>query len=156
MCKNNLGFKSKEKELTKDEMRQMGYIPQDLISYGFIPELVGRIFMYGELRELTSKDILKIMFQGKKSPYIEKTRFLANVLNVEQQISKKFLENVAEKLTDSKTYARDLESKIVAIFYPIIQIAFEHRNEYGICEIFEDGTYSVTYDDIVYYGDVSI
>ena len=155
LCKNNMGFKSEIKEMTKEDMMEEGYIPEDLISYGFIPEIVGRIFMYAELRELKPEDIMKIMFEGKNSPYIAKTRFLANVLNVEQQISKKFLENVAYKLVNSKTYARDLEAKMEAIFYPLIQIAFEHRNEYGICEIFEDGDYSLTYDDVTYYGIVS-
>ena len=60
------------------------------------------------------------MFEGKNSPYNEKKRFLADVLNVEQMISKKFLESVAEKLANTKTYARDLEAKMTMIFYPLI------------------------------------
>lgn len=155
LCKNSMGFKTDEHEMTEEELMSAGYIPEDLIKFGFIPEIVGRIFMFAELRALKPEDIIKIMFEGKNSPYIEKSRFLANVLNVEQMISKKFLEKVAENLINTQTYARDLEAKMTNIFYPLMQIAFEHRNEYGICTVYEDGSYSVEYDSCTYYGEVS-
>lgn len=155
LCKNSVGFKTNAHELSEEELMAAGYIPEDLIKFGFIPEIVGRIFMFAELRALKPEDIIKIMFEGKNSPYIEKSRFLANVLNVEQMISKKFLEKVAENLINTKTYARDLEAKMTMIFYPLIQIAFEHRNEYGICHIYEDGDYSIEYDTVTYYGEVT-
>ena len=132
-----------------------GYISEDLISYGFIPEIVGRILMIAELKKLTVDDITNIIFYSKKSPYIAITRFLANVLNVEQQISKKFLRNIADELANSETGVRALKSRIENIFFPIISYAFEHRREYGICEIDEDGSYALIYDDITYYGEIT-
>ena len=41
---------------------------------------------------------------------------------------------------------------MTSLFYPIIQAAFEHDGEYGICEIDDEGYYCLTYDDVSYYG----
>lgn len=149
---SGIGFKASGKQKTSKEIEESEYISEDIIEYGFIPEFVGRLVMIGEFRKLNSSDILKIIMEGKNSPYIEKTRFLADHLNVEQQISKKFLEKIAEELAEGKTGARALESKMTDLFYPIIQDAFEHKGEYGMCFIDEDGHYELMYDDITYYG----
>lgn len=152
LVKNNLGFKSAEDELTEEEIQKSEYIPQDFIDYGFIPEFIGRTVLIGVLRKLNKDDILKIIFHGKNSPYLEQTRFLADVLNVEQQISIKFLEKLAEELSEADTGVRALESRITNLFYPIIHYAFEHPREYGICFIDEEGHYSLEYDDALYCG----
>jgi len=151
--KKSIGYTSShERRLTDEEIEKSEYIPQDIIDYGFIPELVGRTVMIGEFKKLNAENILKIIKTGKNSPYIEKKLFLANFLNVEQQISNKFLERIAMELAESETGARALESKMTNLFYPIMQDAFEHEGEYGICEIDEDGHYCLVYDDITYYG----
>ncbi|MBQ9314065.1 MAG: AAA family ATPase [Clostridia bacterium] len=153
LIKNSLGFKSLVSDMKEEEIEKEPYLPKDFIEFGFIPEFVGRAAkMIGVLKKLKKDKILELIFHGKNSPYVENTRFLANVLNVEQQISIRFLEKIAEELEESDTGVRDLESKITNLFYPIIKEAFEHPNEYGICIIDEEGCFSLEYDDVTYYG----
>ncbi len=152
LCKKTLGFASNNDELTDDEIRAKGYIPQDFIDFGYIPECIGRINIIAELRKLDKDDVLRIIYQGKNSPYIKQTRFIANFLNVDMYISKKFIENVADEVLEAGTGVRSLESRMINIFYPIRQDAFEHRGEDGMCEIYDDGSYMLLYDDMTYYG----
>lgn len=152
LAKRNLGFKSLSETMTDEEIENMPYKPQDFIDYGFISEFIGRTPMIARLRKLKKDDILKIIFHGKNSSYKEQTRFLADELNIEQQISKKYLEKLAEELEESVTGVRDLDLKIYDLFDPIIEEALERPNEYGICFIDEDGHFSLEYDDATYYG----
>lgn len=150
--KTLLGFKDRLSEISEEDIEKEPYLPEDFIKYGFIPEFVGRALMIEKMRKLEAKDILRIIYYGRKSIYLQKTRYLANVLNVEQQISNKFLENLAKSLSKSDTGVRDLNSKIENLFYPIIDDAHEHKGEYGMCFIDEDGHYELMYDDVTYYG----
>lgn len=152
LCKKTLGFVSNNDGLTEEEIRAKGYLPQDFIDFGYIPECIGRINIIAELRKLDKDDVLKIIYHGKNSPYVRQSRFIANFLNVDMYISKKFIENVANEVLDTGTGVRSLESRMINIFYPIRQDAFEHRGEDGMCEIYDDGSYMLVYDDITYYG----
>lgn len=153
LCKTALGF-GRTNEMSEEEVQKHKFIPQDFIKYGFIPELVGRIVMIDEFRKLELDDIMRIMLNGKNSPYREKTNFITNALNVELQISMKFLKRIAEETLDTGTGARSLEAKITNIFYPIIQEIFEHKEDYGVCLIDESGAYELIFDDVTYYGEV--
>lgn len=152
LAKNSMGFKGKSETMSDEEIDKMPYIPQDFIDYGFIPEFIGRTPMIARLRKLKKEDILKIIFYGKNSSYIEQTRLLADELNVEQQISIKYLEKLAEELEDSVTGVRDLDSRIYGLFDQITEEAFERPGEYGMCFIDEDGHFELIYDDATYYG----
>ena len=92
------------------------------------------------------------MLYSKRSPYIECTRYLANTLNVELKVSKNFIHSIAVELAESKTGARALRARMVNFFRPIIQYAYEHVKEEGICTIYEDGTFHLSYDGIDYFG----
>lgn len=150
--KKNLGFINKNEEMTDEEIMNSPYINEDFIEFGYIPEFIGRIKMIATLKKLSKEDILKIIYHGKNSTYIENTRFLANILNVEQLISKSYIERIAEELEKSKTGVRELESIMTKMFYPIIQEVMEHNGEYGICTIDDEGHYELEYDDVTYFG----
>lgn len=152
LAKSSMGFKDKSSEVTEEEIEKQPYIAKDFIEYGFISEFVGRILMIDVLRKLETDDILNIIYNGRNSEYRVTTKYLANILNVEQQISKKYMQKLAESLSQSDTGARELNSKITNLFYPIIQDAYEHKGEYGICIIDDDGHYELVYDDITYFG----
>jgi ATP-dependent Clp protease ATP-binding subunit ClpX len=63
---NTLGFKGKfDKE---DNQLMSKIIPQDIIDFGIIPELVGRINFIEALDSLTVEDIKTILKHGKDSP----------------------------------------------------------------------------------------
>ena len=152
LIKKNMGFRSRGEELSDEEIQKSEFLPEDFIEYGFIPEFVGRTLMIGVLRKLNKEDIMKLILCGKKSPYVKNTSLLANYYNVDQQISIKFLEKIAEELAEAETGVRALESRITKLFRPIIEAAMEHPNEYGICFIDEDGYFSLEYDYCSYYG----
>ena len=151
LTKKSLGFSTEQSNVTIEQSQD--YIANDIIEYGFIPEFVGRVVMISEFKKLTTDDIMDIILYGENSPYREKVRFIADCLNIELMISKDFLRSIAEKLANSDTGARALESEMANIFYPIISYGMEHRQDYGICEITASGAYILTYDDVTYIGD---
>ncbi len=154
LCKKTLGFATSADALTEEEIRAKGYIPQDFIDFGYIPECIGRINIIAELRKLDKDDVLKIIYHGKNSPYVKQTKFIANFLNLDMHISKKFIESVANEVLDTGTGVRSLESRMINLFYPIRQHAFENRGDEGICKIYDDGSYALVYSNITYYGTV--
>lgn len=153
--KKSIGFFSDKEDETKIEMSH-DYIPQDLIDYGFIPEIVGRTLAIAELRKLDKDDLIKIMLEGKNSPYRVRMNMLANYLNVDMYVHKEFLLKIAEHLVETGTGARALEAKIEAVFYEIFTYVFEHKGAPGICDIYKDGSYVLMYDDVTYYGEIEI
>lgn len=153
LSKKNIGFGANEKYITEEAAERERYISKDLIDFGFIPEIVGRIFLIEELRKLTVEDGLRIVYESKNSIFIEQSRFIADVLNVEMSISKKYVEEMVKEIMDSGTGVRGLEARVTNMFLPIMQQAFEH-SEYGLCIIDDEGYYSLEYDEFSYYGEV--
>ncbi len=152
--KATVGF-STEENTSDDEINKKCYIPQDLIKYGFIPELVGRIVKIKELRKLDVEDLFKIIIKGKNSMYRQLTKVIVNYLNIEIQISFEFLHNIAQKASKTGTNARALKSKIWNIFSPIISVGLENRKKEGICIVEKNGEYIIEYDDISFCGILS-
>lgn len=153
LSRKNIGFGANEKYITEEVAQKEKYVSKDLIDFGFIPEIVGRIFIIEELRKLTNEDGLRIVYESKNSIFTEQTRFICDTLNVEMSISKKYIEKMVDEIMKSDTGVRGLESRITNMFMPIMKQAFEH-NDYGICIIDDDGSYSLEYDGYSYYGEV--
>ena len=152
LVKTTVGFKDAKSTMSEEEIAHSRYVANDFIKFGYIPEFIGRVQVIVELRKLDAKDILRIIFHGKNSPFLERSSFLSEVCNVEQQIRKKFMEQLAEELANSDTGARALEGRMEEMFEPIIQNALEHYGELGICIVDDDGEYELIYDDVIYYG----
>ena len=83
--------------------------PEDLIKFGLIPELVGRLPVVATLSELTEDALIQILTEPKNA-LIKQYGKLFAMEGVELEIRPSALKAIAKKALDRKTGARGLRS----------------------------------------------
>ncbi|MGQ9673826.1 MAG: ATP-dependent Clp protease ATP-binding subunit ClpX [Candidatus Aminicenantales bacterium] len=86
-------------------------IPQDLIRYGLIPELVGRIPVVAIFHELDLSDLVAILTRPKNA-IVKQFQKLFEMEGVELEFSPEALEAIAHKSLEKKLGARGLRTII--------------------------------------------
>ncbi|MBR2028935.1 MAG: ATP-dependent Clp protease ATP-binding subunit ClpX [Oscillospiraceae bacterium] len=109
--KSSLGFNStiadKSKEDTAALLKQVE--PEDLVKFGLIPELIGRLPVVSALSALDKEALIRVMKEPKNS-LIKQYEALFGLDNVELEITEDALELIAEKAIKRKSGARALRS----------------------------------------------
>ncbi|PAF53774.1 ATP-dependent protease ATP-binding subunit ClpX [Helicobacter sp. 13S00482-2] len=106
---NILGFGSEKKtKLQQDDVLSL-VEPQDLVSYGLIPELIGRLHVITTLQEITKEAMIDILIKPKNS-LIKQYQKLFKMDGVELVFQKEAIENIAELAIARKTGARGLRA----------------------------------------------
>jgi len=119
---NVLGFGHDKK--TKDEQKTTYDMvePDDLVSYGLIPELVGRLPIIASLNEITEADMVRILTEPKNS-LIKQYKKLFSIDEVELNFEDEALLEIAKKAIKRKTGARGLrailEENMIDIMYEL-------------------------------------
>ncbi|AIK17800.1 ATP-dependent protease ATP-binding subunit ClpX [Glaesserella parasuis] len=107
-----IGFKA---ELKKDKARQAltelfkQVEPEDLVKFGLIPELIGRLPVITPLEELDEKALINILTEPKNA-IIKQYQALFKMEGVELKFTKDALVAIAQKAISRKTGARGLRS----------------------------------------------
>ena len=126
-----------------NDSKSLEYSQEDLIEYGFIPELIGRIDIIEEFHRLSHQNIIDIIY-AKYSSMQEHVKILES-LGVENIVIDGALwEKVADVVEKSNIGVRELNNIIGKLFYPIMYEAFQHTST-GTCTIDEYGNYTLTY-----------
>ena len=120
--KNILGFghdkKSKDEQKPTFDMVE----PEDLVRYGLIPELIGRLPIIASLSEISEEDMVKILTEPKNS-LIRQYKKLFAIDNVELTFEEDALLAIAKKSKERKTGARGLrailEENMIDIMYDL-------------------------------------
>jgi len=114
MNTSSIGFKSENKEvIEKDNLLQ--YIsPQDLKSFGLIPELIGRMPVLTHLNPL-DRTALKLILTEPKNALIKQYQKLFDMDGVALSFDKKAIEIIVDKAMEFKLGARGLRSICEAI-----------------------------------------
>ncbi len=116
---NTLGFHG-EKRGKSEENEVLSLIEaDDLISYGLIPELVGRLHVVTTLNELNKDDMVKIL-QEPKNALIRQYKKLFAMDKVELTFHDEALEEIASMAIQCKTGARGLRAIIENIMLDIM------------------------------------
>lgn len=104
-----IGFNSDEDrvDLTEDHEILMKVEPEDLLRFGLIPELIGRLPMIVSLRELTEEALVRIMREPKNS-LIRQYQELFRMDGVELEIEDDAVNAIANKAIELHTGARGL------------------------------------------------
>ncbi len=118
---SSLGFgadvkspKSKESEALSQKATH-----QDLVKFGIIPELVGRMPVITALTGMDKETLVRIMLEPKNS-IIKQYETLFSLDGVELNFEKKALEKIAELTIERKTGARGLRSIIEGVLQPLM------------------------------------
>ena len=119
--KGSLGFgaeikEKKEMDLT-EAMSQV--IPQDLVKYGLIPEIVGRIPVITALSDLDEDALVKILKEPKNA-LTKQYKELFKMDGVELEFEDDALIAVAKETLEKKTGARGLRGVLEGVLQPVM------------------------------------
>lgn len=119
---NILGFGHDKKTKNEQETTYDMVEPDDLVSYGLIPELVGRLPIIASLQEITEDDMVRILTEPKNS-LIKQYKKLFSIDAVELNFEDDALRAIAKKAIKRKTGARGLrailEENMIDIMYEL-------------------------------------
>ena len=104
---------------------------RDLVRYGLIPELVGRLPVVTALDALDKESLVRIMKEPKNS-VISQYKSLFGMDNVELEFTDEALEAIAEKTIERHTGARGLRSIIEGV---LTNIMFEVPSDYTVSKV---------------------
>lgn len=136
------GNSSKNQILNDNDAIMQQSIPQDLQTFGLIPEFIGRLPIMANLNKLTKEDLVHILTKPRNA-LVKQYQQLLKMDDVELTFTDEALDAIAQKALDRKTGARGLRSIIEEA---MLEIMFEipSRNDVSKVTI----TASVINDDI--------
>jgi ATP-dependent Clp protease ATP-binding subunit ClpX len=116
---NTLGFGQAKR--SKNEERDILHLVEsdDLVSFGLIPELIGRLHILATLGEISKEDMVRILVEPKNS-LVRQYQKLFEIDNVTLTFEEDALAMIAQKALDRKTGARGLRSILEEILLDIM------------------------------------
>ena len=138
---STLGFKSNSSVHTNGkngaESASMlpNLIPDDLLVYGFIPELVGRLPLAAHLDALDEPSLIRVLTEPKNA-ITKQYQQLFGIDNVELVFTPKALEVASSEAIKRKTGARGLRSIIEET---LLDVMYELPSQKGIAKCIVDG-----------------
>ena len=103
--------KSRESKNLSESLRNVE--PEDLIKFGLIPELIGRLPVVATLKELDEDALIQILIEPKNA-LIKQYQKLFSMEGVELEVRPAALQAIARKALKRKTGARGLRSILEA------------------------------------------
>src|SRR5690606_7917620 len=95
--------------------------PEDLVKFGLIPELVGRLPVVATLSELNEEALIKILLEPKNA-LVKQYAKLLQMEGAELEIRPAALHAIARKAIERKTGARGLRS---ILEHSLMEVMFE-------------------------------
>ena len=129
--KTSIGFGS-DVVSNKEDMNNIfkKVIPQDLVKYGIVPELVGRLPLITVLDELDEQALIKILTEPKNA-LVKQYQYIFSIDGIELEFEKDALKAIAEKTLEAKTGARGLrsimEKLLIKYMYDVPSLGREGR-----------------------------
>ncbi len=103
-----------------DKQELLGHvIHQDLVKFGLIPELVGRMPVITALGDLDTEALVKILTEPKNA-IIKQYKLLFSHDNVELDFEQGALKSIAQKTLEKNTGARGLRTIMEKVLLPIM------------------------------------
>jgi len=106
---NILGFNQEKRSKEEKENIISEIESDDLVKYGLIPELIGRLHMIATLKEIDEEAMIHILTEPKNSLVKQYTK-LFNMDDVSLKFDKASLKEIASAAIERKTGARGLRS----------------------------------------------
>lgn len=119
--RNPIGFDTHvtyNEEVDRDNLIQR-IQPEDLVKYGLIPELVGRLPIMAPLNSLNQKALKNILTEPKNA-IVKQYKKLFAIEGVELEFDQLALEEIVKKAFERKTGARALRSIVEGILLDIM------------------------------------
>jgi len=112
-----MGFGAEVK--SKDDKKAIGVVlrtvePEDLIKFGLIPELIGRLPVIATLEELSTEALVQILIEPKNA-LVKQYQKLFSMEGVELEIRPAAMTAIAKRALERKTGARGLRSILESV-----------------------------------------
>ncbi len=101
---------------------------EDLVKYGFLPELLGRLPVRVELDELSAEDLVTILTQPREAMIPEYQRLCA-LDQIQLDFSREALLEIANAALKQKLGARALRAILEKVLHPILFVGPERAGE---------------------------
>jgi ATP-dependent Clp protease ATP-binding subunit ClpX len=133
--RNSVGFgadlRSKKHRDSQDLLPQV--MPEDLISYGLIPEFIGRLPVVSAVHSLTRDDLIRILLEPKNALVKQYQRFF-KYDDIELVFTDDALGAIADKALDRATGARGLRS-IIEVALLNVMFELPSRKDVNKCVV---------------------
>ena len=133
---NRMGFASELKAKTKEDDLISHIQPEDLLRFGLIPELIGRLPVAAPLHQLTEEAMRNILTEPKNA-IIKQYKKLFLMEGIELEFDPFALDVIVKKSMERKTGARALRS-IVEDFMIDIMYDLPNKKDVDKCIITKD------------------
>ena len=114
-----IGFGKSLKDTSIDDENFDKVLPQDLIQYGFIPELIGRLPVISSLNTLDEKSLLRVLTEPKNS-LLRQYKKLFKIENIDLDFHKDALKEIVNLALRYKSGARALRSVMESIMLDLM------------------------------------
>jgi len=116
---NSMGFNQQKIIHKATENIVQSISPDDLVHYGLIPELIGRLHMIAVLNQLTLDDMIHIL-QKPKNSLVKQYKKLFKLDGVDLSFDDDAVRLIAQMARDRQTGARGLRSILEAVMLDIM------------------------------------
>jgi len=117
---SQMGFLSGSRYKTESDNNVLNYVtPEDLLEYGFIPELVGRLPVVTSLEHLDRDALIRVLVEPKNA-IVKQYQQLFSIDNVELEFTQEALEAAADKALTQQTGARCLRYVVEEILMEVM------------------------------------
>jgi len=106
---NTLGFGQTKRSKSEEDELLHEVEPDDLVTYGLIPELIGRLHITATLEQISVEDMVRILTEPKNA-LIKQYQKLFDLDGVILTFEPETLDAIAQKAIERKTGARGLRS----------------------------------------------
>jgi ATP-dependent Clp protease ATP-binding subunit ClpX len=110
------------------EPPRQGVTSEDLVKYGFLPELLGRLPVRVELQELTPADLVAILTEPREAMVPEYQRLCA-LDQIQLEFSREALFAIAHAALKQRLGARALRAILEKVLHPILFVGPERAGE---------------------------
>ena len=151
--KSSIGFSATVKSQTEksDSDMLLDVEPEDLIKFGLIPELVGRLPVVATLNELTEDALIQILVEPKNALVKQYTKLL-QMEGAELEIRPDALHAIAKKALARKTGARGLRSIMEHL---LLDVMYELPNQRNVIKVvIDDNTISNDVKPLLIYQEM--
>ncbi len=134
--KSGIGFSANVKSQTQKTTSEvlLSAEPDDLVKFGLIPELVGRLPVIATLNELDEAALIQILLEPKNA-LIKQYAKLLEMEGAELEIRPAALQAIAKKALARKTGARGLRS---ILEHALLDVMYELPNEQNVAKVVID------------------
>ena len=132
-----IGFGSEIKEQEIDPKELLSKVlPEDLLSFGLIPEFIGRLPVIASLNQLDEEALIEILTKPKNA-LVKQYQKMLELDNVELEFEEEALREIAKQAIERKTGARGLRSIIEGIMLDVMY-DLPSRDDVQKCIITQD------------------